>query len=148
MIVRRSSWLRPPAATAIAAPRKKSRPGRYTVRLVSRLPLTGSAAGFFNHPVRRRLHLTPTILRQRCSASGDGIANPAPLDCRRSRAPARPQRSTGEMTMPTVTPQVTWDHVHLRSPDPEATAQSLHDVLGGEIIRGPGRIDVKLGGAN
>ena len=44
-------------------------------------------------------------------------------------------------------PVVTWDHVHLRSPDPEATAAWLEDVLGGEIVRGPGRIDVKLGGA-
>src|SRR5262245_52904794 len=43
--------------------------------------------------------------------------------------------------------EVTWDHVHLRSPDPEATAAWLHDVLGGEIIRSPGRIDVRLGGA-
>ena len=43
---------------------------------------------------------------------------------------------------------VTWDHIHLRSPDPEATAAWLHDVLGGDIIRGPGRTDVKLGGAN
>jgi lactoylglutathione lyase len=45
-------------------------------------------------------------------------------------------------------PEVTWDHVHLRSPDPEATAAWLADVLGGEIVRGPGRIDVKLGGAS
>ena len=45
-------------------------------------------------------------------------------------------------------PTVIWDHVHLRSPDPEATAAWLENVLGGEIIRGPGRIDVKLGGAN
>ena len=45
-------------------------------------------------------------------------------------------------------PTVIWDHVHLRSPDPEATAAWLQDILGGEIIRGPGRIDVKLGGAN
>jgi len=45
-------------------------------------------------------------------------------------------------------PIVTWDHVHLRSPDPEATAAWLEDVLGGTIIRSPGRIDVKLGGAN
>ena len=48
--------------------------------------------------------------------------------------------------MPNV--NVTWDHVHLRSPDPEATAAWLEDILGGEIVRGPGRIDVKLGGAN
>ena len=40
------------------------------------------------------------------------------------------------------------DHIHLRSPDPEATAAWLEKVLGGVIIRGPGRIDVKLGGAN
>jgi lactoylglutathione lyase len=45
-------------------------------------------------------------------------------------------------------PVVTWDHVHLRSPDPEATAAWLRDVLGGEIVRAPARIDVKLGGAN
>jgi catechol 2,3-dioxygenase-like lactoylglutathione lyase family enzyme len=36
----------------------------------------------------------------------------------------------------------------LRSPDPEATATWLQDILGGVIIRSPGRIDVKLGGAN
>ncbi|MDA9503888.1 glyoxalase [Bradyrhizobium sp. CCBAU 11386] len=42
---------------------------------------------------------------------------------------------------------VTWDHVHLRSPDPEATAAWLRDILGGEIVRAPGRIDVNLGGA-
>jgi catechol 2,3-dioxygenase-like lactoylglutathione lyase family enzyme len=45
-------------------------------------------------------------------------------------------------------PIVTWDHVHLRSPDPEATAAWLEKVLGGVIIRGANRIDVKLGGAN
>src|SRR5260221_13427114 len=50
----------------------------------------------------------------------------------------------GGATMPIVT----WDHVHLRSPDPEATAAWLENILGGVIIRGPGRIDVKLGGAN
>jgi lactoylglutathione lyase len=48
----------------------------------------------------------------------------------------------------TTMPIVTWDHVHLRSPDPEATAAWLENILGGVIIRGPGRIDVKLGGAN
>jgi lactoylglutathione lyase len=59
-------------------------------------------------------------------------------------AKARIDTAKERATMPTVT----WDHVHLRSPDPEATAAWLADVLGGEIIRGPGRIDVKLGGAN
>jgi lactoylglutathione lyase len=56
----------------------------------------------------------------------------------------RRNNNNGEIEMPTVT----WDHVHLRSPDPEATAAWLQDILGGEIVRGPGRIDVKLGGAN
>jgi lactoylglutathione lyase len=45
-------------------------------------------------------------------------------------------------------PDVTWDHIHLRSPDPEATAVWLHDILGAEIVRGASRIDVKLGGAS
>src|ERR1700724_623917 len=45
-------------------------------------------------------------------------------------------------------PIVSWDHVHLRSPDPEATAAWLENILGAVIIRGPRRIDVKLGGAN
>jgi catechol 2,3-dioxygenase-like lactoylglutathione lyase family enzyme len=43
---------------------------------------------------------------------------------------------------------VLWDHIHLRSPDPEATARWLEEMLGGEIVRSPGRIDVKLGGAD
>jgi lactoylglutathione lyase len=60
---------------------------------------------------------------------------------RRIPMPAREKR---EELMPTVT----WDHVHLRSPDPEAMATWLQDILGGQIIRSPGRIDVKLGGAN
>jgi lactoylglutathione lyase len=47
-----------------------------------------------------------------------------------------------------IMPIVTWDHVHLRSPDPEATAGWLENILGGVIVRSPGRIDVKLGGAN
>jgi len=74
-------------------------------------------------------------------------------DSPRGRAPAKfPRRSpndaqpaNGDSTMP---PIVTWDHVHLRSPDPEATAAWLEDVLGGEIVRSPGRIDVKLGGVS
>ena len=45
-----------------------------------------------------------------------------------------------------------WDHVHLRSPDPEATAQWFERMLGAEVIRsvvqGAPRIDLKLGGAN
>ena len=46
----------------------------------------------------------------------------------------------------------TWDHVHLRSPDPEATAQWYEHMLGAEVIRtmqqGKPRIDLKIGGAN
>ncbi len=48
-------------------------------------------------------------------------------------------------------PQLAWDHVHLRSPDPEATAQWFEHMLGAEVIRstqqGKPRIDLKLGGA-
>src|ERR1700739_3686249 len=45
-------------------------------------------------------------------------------------------------------PLVTCDQRPLRTPDPESMAAWLENVLGGVIIRGPGRIDVKLGGAN
>jgi lactoylglutathione lyase len=46
----------------------------------------------------------------------------------------------------------TWDHIHLRSPNPEATAQWFERMLGAEVLRsapqGNPRIDLKLGGAN
>jgi catechol 2,3-dioxygenase-like lactoylglutathione lyase family enzyme len=46
----------------------------------------------------------------------------------------------------------TWDHIHLRSPDPEATAQWYEKMLGAQVIRsmqqGAPRIDLKIGGAN
>jgi lactoylglutathione lyase len=48
--------------------------------------------------------------------------------------------------------QFTFHHIHLRSPDPEATAQYFERIFGAEIVRtmpqGKPRIDVKLGGAN
>ena len=48
-------------------------------------------------------------------------------------------------------PTLTWDHIHLRSPDPEGTAQWFERMLGAEVIRtvqqGQPRIDLKLGGA-
>ena len=48
-------------------------------------------------------------------------------------------------------PTYTWDHVHLRSPDPEATAAWFERILGAEVIRsveqGKPRIDLQLGGA-
>ena len=46
----------------------------------------------------------------------------------------------------------TYDHIHLRSPDPERTAQYYERMFGAEVIRsmqqGKPRIDLKLGGAN
>ncbi len=46
----------------------------------------------------------------------------------------------------------TWDHVHLRTPDPEAMAQWFEHTLGAQVLRstqqGKPRIDLKLGGAN
>ena len=46
----------------------------------------------------------------------------------------------------------TWDHIHLRTPNPEAMAQWFEQKLGAEVIRttqqGKPRIDLKLGGAN
>jgi catechol 2,3-dioxygenase-like lactoylglutathione lyase family enzyme len=46
----------------------------------------------------------------------------------------------------------TYDHIHLRSPNPEATAKYYERMFGAEIIRsmqqGQPRIDLKLGGAN
>ena len=46
----------------------------------------------------------------------------------------------------------TWDHIHLRSGDPEATARWYERMLGARVIRsmqqGRPRIDLKLGGAN
>jgi catechol 2,3-dioxygenase-like lactoylglutathione lyase family enzyme len=54
--------------------------------------------------------------------------------------------------MAEAAPNVVWDHVHLRSPDPEATALWFERMLGAQIIRstqaGKPRIDLKLGGAN
>jgi lactoylglutathione lyase len=46
----------------------------------------------------------------------------------------------------------TWDHIHLRTTNPEGTAQWYERMLGAEVIRtlqqGAPRIDLKLGGAN
>jgi lactoylglutathione lyase len=46
----------------------------------------------------------------------------------------------------------TWDHVHLRTTDPESTAKWYERMLGAQVIRsmqqGKPRIDLKLGGAN
>jgi lactoylglutathione lyase len=46
----------------------------------------------------------------------------------------------------------TWDHIHLRTPDPEATAKWFETMFGAQVTRstqaGKPRIDIKLGGAN
>jgi lactoylglutathione lyase len=47
-------------------------------------------------------------------------------------------------------PHLTFDHIHLRSPDPEATAKWFETMLGAQVIRsmqqGAPRVDLKLGG--
>jgi lactoylglutathione lyase len=54
--------------------------------------------------------------------------------------------------MPNAAPNYRWDHIHLRSPDPEATAAWFERALGAQAIRstveGKPRIDLKLGGAD
>jgi lactoylglutathione lyase len=54
--------------------------------------------------------------------------------------------------MPNNSPNYRWDHIHLRSPDPEATAAWFERMLGAQVIRsmveGKPRIDLKLGGAD
>jgi catechol 2,3-dioxygenase-like lactoylglutathione lyase family enzyme len=46
----------------------------------------------------------------------------------------------------------TWDHIHLRTADPEAMAKWFEEKLGAEVVRtmqqGKPRIDLKLGGAS
>ena len=46
----------------------------------------------------------------------------------------------------------TWDHIHLRTANPEAMAAWFEEMLGAEVIRtmqqGAPRIDLKLGGAD
>ncbi len=46
----------------------------------------------------------------------------------------------------------TYDHIHLRSPNPEATAQYYERMFGAEVVRtmqqGTPRIDLKLGGVD
>ena len=48
--------------------------------------------------------------------------------------------------------QFAYDHIHLRSPDPEATARYYERMFGAEVVRtmqqGKPRIDLKIGGNN
>src|SRR6266481_4227633 len=59
--------------------------------------------------------------------------------------------SAGRQGEPTMA-KFTYDHIHLRSPDPEATAAYYERMFGAEVLRsmqqGKPRIDLKLGGAN
>src|SRR5262249_45163223 len=94
-------------------------------------------------PSRREPGIPALIAREvamRCAIYG---FRRAPRDLQERHA-----RDIGEKQMPIYT----WDHIHLRSPDPEATAQWFERTLGAEIIRsmqqGKPRIDLKLGGAN
>src|SRR3974390_2398280 len=54
--------------------------------------------------------------------------------------------------MPNAAPNYRWDHIHLRSPDPDAMAAWFERILGAQVIRstveGKPRIDLKLGGAD
>lgn len=49
-------------------------------------------------------------------------------------------------------PNYKWDHIHLRTSDPEAMAAWFERILGAQVIRttvqGKPRIDLKLGGAD
>jgi len=40
--------------------------------------------------------------------------------------------------------QATFDHVHIFTEDSEASAKWFQDILGGEIVRSPARLEVKL----
>jgi catechol 2,3-dioxygenase-like lactoylglutathione lyase family enzyme len=48
--------------------------------------------------------------------------------------------------------KITWDHIHLRTTNPEGMAQWFEKMLGAEIMRstqgGQARIDLKVGGGN
>jgi catechol 2,3-dioxygenase-like lactoylglutathione lyase family enzyme len=75
----------------------------------------------------------------------------------RGHAPLRPSGvyvlNDGETSKwENAMPQVTWDHIHLRTPDPEATAQWFERMLDAQVKRsmqqGKPRVDLKLGGAN
>jgi len=44
--------------------------------------------------------------------------------------------------------QFHWDHLQLCSPDPEATAAWFARCLNAEIVRRPGRVDLRIGSIN
>jgi lactoylglutathione lyase len=134
-----------------AAPHSKKPRGHYTARLQTRLPIARFRRFSINRRTPKWLHHNATILEGGSDpgflsgARGGWPCENAPAKTGSARPPAAAPRDASRNK---GRPTITWDHVHLRSPDPEATAAWLADILGGEIIRGPGRIDVKLGGAN
>jgi catechol 2,3-dioxygenase-like lactoylglutathione lyase family enzyme len=76
---------------------------------------------------------------------GDGKRDLAELGGWWVNAPHRVRHTEETMA------KFTWEHVHLRSPDPEATARWYEDKLGAEVIRtqqpdGSNRIDLNLSG--
>src|SRR5262245_24875919 len=86
--------------------------------------------------------------RESIHAAGHGARQPLVVLSPRSFVmPSFARPILGEMPMPNFT----WDHIHLRTPDPEAMAQWFERMFGAEIIRstqlGKPRIDIKLGGA-
>jgi lactoylglutathione lyase len=73
-------------------------------------------------------------------------SNPPRISLRLDPGYAEP--TPGDQTMA----KFTYDHIHLRSPNPEATARYYERMFGAEVVRtmqqGTPRIDLKLGGAN
>ncbi len=92
---------------------------------------------------RRRAGGQERHVRERHVSRSRGRAVRAP--CLRSE---RTTAGNGAIVMA----KFTYDHIHLRSPDPEATAQYYERMFGAEVLRsvqqGKPRIDLKLGGVN
>src|SRR5260370_38583790 len=65
---------------------------------------------------------------------------------------ARSEQSQGRDALAQQTTNITWDHIHLRTADPEAMARWFEAMLGAQALRGmqqgKPRIDLKLCGAN
>jgi catechol 2,3-dioxygenase-like lactoylglutathione lyase family enzyme len=63
-----------------------------------------------------------------------------------SAAPNHPTKGISIMA------KFNWDHVHIRTPNVEQTAQWFERILGAEVIRsmqqGAPRVDLKIGGQN
>jgi lactoylglutathione lyase len=65
--------------------------------------------------------------------------------------PPKGRRRTARKPKETAMTEFSYDHVHLRSPDPNETARYYHNMFGAEIIKsvqsdGRERVDMKLGG--